>query len=112
MEKDKIPTAEELFESEIEAGIVDKDLQQIIKTHSFVYKILKKRIIAMTNKHARNHVKAALEAASENASLRIEETNTSIRYKSHSIAGSGGATQTWIIAKDSILNSYPENLIQ
>lgn len=46
-----------------------------------------------------------LEIAAENASLQIEETQSSIRYKSHTtLDSSKDKEQTWIVAKDSILN--------
>lgn len=55
---------------------------------------------------AKLHVEAALKSASEYASMRIEETNTSVRYLSYS-----KGDKTLIIDKDSILTAYPlENI--
>lgn len=56
---------------------------------------------------AKLHVEAALKAASEKASMQIEETMSSVRYISHS-----QGDQTLIVAKDSILNAYPKELIK
>ena len=56
---------------------------------------------------AKMHVIEALKLASENASLQIEETNSSIRYKSHGCKG-----RTFIIAKDSILTDcFLDNVV-
>lgn len=99
----KIPTAEELLNSkeyEPDKGISFEDYHG-----DSVSGTAERAMIEF----AKLHVKAALEAAAKEASLRVEETGSNTRYKSHF---SSYNNQTYIVAKDSILNAYPDNLIQ
>lgn len=58
-------------------------------------------------KFAKYHVELATKAANNSAVLKIEETNTSIRYDSHTDTDKKGNQRTWVVDKQSILNSYP-----
>jgi hypothetical protein len=57
---------------------------------------------------AKLHLQEAVECIVENVTMRIEETDSSVRYKSRY---SSKDNQTIIVAVDSILNAYPlENI--
>lgn len=93
MEENKIPTAEEFCKNR---GILE------INTNTQTYNI--NADIEAFIEFAKLHVKEALKAASENASLNYE-------------ADDGGFNLSfqegdYVINKDSILNSYPESNIK
>jgi hypothetical protein len=85
MEKNKIPTAEELLLEEIKkfsSPLTSESLQVLV--------------INVGNQHAKNHVQAALKAASEN-----------VKHETYEFDGKQPA-----IDKESILNAYPLDLIK
>lgn len=94
MKQNKITTAEEFLSNNIDRTIftfIDDDLED----NTQLAQTLKECLIKFTNLH----VKAALEAASEKATVDVEEVM-------------GHKTGYVEVNKESILNAYPENLIQ
>ena len=95
----KILTAEDFFFQNIQRGVND--------THSNYLKIAKE--------FAKAHVKAALEKAAEDANLIGETQHNNgapdiirdFAYESNS----NGPDYGFTVNKDSILNAYPEDLI-
>ena len=97
-----IPTAEETLKQYFNIYMKSGSFKSFKKDHSTLFNV----IIESMKHQNKLHVVESLKQASENASLQVEETMSSVRYKSHSSKG-----RTFIVAKDSILNSYPlENI--
>ena len=91
--------------------IPDKDRVHIsefdVITHP-AYRLQGQKGIFFTVEEYNAHIKKVIEETLKNgsnyASMQIEETMSSVRYSSHS-----QGNQTFIVAKDSILNTFEES---